>query len=195
MPLSANEQKSVLQSCINTIKSQSNLMKHDLNDNKLLPALKHCSNFLSELRTNSLTPKQYYEIYMLVFDSLETLSTYLLNTHTARQKAKKNNKENSGSAFLADLYEIVQYSGNIIPRLYMMIVIGTTYMSIEGAPTKDLMKDMIEMCHGVQHPIRGLFLRYYLSQRTKNLLPFGNQADFQETVDFLIANFIEMNKL
>lgn len=170
-------------------------MKHDLNDNKLLPALKHCSNFLSELRTNSLTPKQYYEIYMLVFDSLETLSTYLLNTHTARQKAKKNNKENSGSAFLADLYEIVQYSGNIIPRLYMMIVIGTTYMSIEGAPTKDLMKDMIEMCHGVQHPIRGLFLRYYLSQRTKNLLPFGNQADFQETVDFLIANFIEMNKL
>lgn len=195
MPLSANEQKSVLQSCINTIKSQSNLMKHDLNDNKLLPALKHCSNFLSELRTNSLTPKQYYEIYMLVFDSLETLSTYLLNTHTARQKAKKNNKENSGSAFLADLYEIVQYSGNIIPRLYMMIVIGTTYMSIEGAPTKDLMKDMIEMCHGVQHPIRGLFLRYYLSQRTKNLLPFGNKADFQETVDFLIANFIEMNKL
>ncbi|RCK54622.1 Vacuolar protein sorting-associated protein 35 [Candida viswanathii] len=195
MPLSANEQKTILQSCINNIKSQSNLMKHDLNDNKLLPALKHCSNFLSELRTNSLAPKQYYEIYMLVFDSLETLSAYLLNTHTARQNAKKNNKENNGSAFLADLYEIVQYSGNIIPRLYMMIVIGTTYMSIEGAPTKDLMKDMIEMCHGVQHPIRGLFLRYYLSQRTKNLLPFGNQADFQETVDFLIANFIEMNKL
>ena len=51
-----------------------------------------------------------------------------------------------------------------------MIVIGTTYMSIEGAPTKDLMKDMIEMCHGVQHPIRGLFLRYYLSQRTKEFV-------------------------
>lgn len=209
MQLSAGEQNSILQSCIANINQQSNLMKHDLNENKLLPALKHCSNFLNELRTNSLSPKQYYEIYMLVFDSLETLSTYLLNSHTARQKSKnreakgndtiKNGKpENDGegtSAFLADLYEIVQYSGNIVPRLYMMIVIGTTYMSIEGSPKKDLMKDMIEMCHGVQHPIRGLFLRYYLSQRTKNLLPFQNQIDFEETVEFLIKNFIEMNKL
>ncbi|KAL6452221.1 LOW QUALITY PROTEIN: vps35 Vacuolar protein sorting-associated protein 35 [Candida maltosa Xu316] len=198
MPLSTNDKKAILQSCINNITHQSNMMKNDLNENKLLPALKHCSNFLNELRTNSLTPKQYYEIYMLVFDSLEILSSYLLSTYKSKQKApsRKSNTSNTNSnGFLADLYEIVQYSGNIIPRLYMMIVIGTTYMSIEGAPTKDLMKDMIEMCHGVQHPIRGLFLRYYLSQRTKNLLPFGNQLDFQETVDFLISNFIEMNKL
>ena len=48
----------------------------------------------------------------------------------------------------------------------MMIVIGTTYMSIEGSPKKDLMKDMIEMCHGVQHPIRGLFYGIiYLNER------------------------------
>ena len=88
MQLSAGEQNSILQSCIANINQQSNLMKHDLNENKLLPALKHCSNFLNELRTNSLSPKQYYEIYMLVFDSLETLSTYLLNSHTARQSRR-----------------------------------------------------------------------------------------------------------
>ncbi|CAI5756482.1 unnamed protein product [Candida verbasci] len=186
MQLSNNERKQILQTCINNIKHQSNLMKSNLNDNKLLQALKHCSNFLNELRSNNLTPKQYYEIYMLVFDSLGILSSYLIGGSNSKQ---------SNSVFLADLYEIVQYSGNIIPRLYMMINIGTTYMAIEGAPTKDLMKDMIEMCHGVQHPIRGLFLRYYLSQRTKNLLPFDNESDLNDSVEFLISNFIEMNKL
>jgi len=29
----------------------------------------------------------------------------------------------------------------------------------------------VEMCRGVQHPIRGLFLRSYLSQVSKDKLP------------------------
>ena len=29
----------------------------------------------------------------------------------------------------------------------------------------------VEMARGVQHPVRGLFLRTYLSQVSKNLLP------------------------
>jgi len=30
---------------------------------------------------------------------------------------------------------------------------------------------MVEMCRGVQHPLRGLFLRNYLLQCTRNILP------------------------
>ncbi|ODV76616.1 vacuolar protein sorting-associated protein 35 [Suhomyces tanzawaensis NRRL Y-17324] len=176
-----------LQSSINTINQQSGLMKQNLNDNNLLQALKHCLNFLNELRINKLSPKQYYEIYMMVFDSLEVLLNHLAQT---TQKKKKKD-----TPYLADLYELVQYSGNIIPRLYMMIMVGTTYMATPGAPTKEIMKDMIEMCRGVQHPIRGLFLRYYLSQRIKDLLPLDNEEDFNETVHFLVSNFIEMTKL
>ncbi|KAK6465297.1 vacuolar protein sorting-associated protein 35 [Scheffersomyces coipomensis] len=207
---SISEQKAILQGCLNNINHQSNLMKQCLNENNLLQGLKHCSNFLNELRTNQLSPKQYYEMYILIFDSLESLSNHLLTSHNSKvQKLKKRQQQqqqkepgsvntsfdNTTSPFLSDLYELVQYSGNIIPRLYMMIVIGTTYMATSEAPTKEIMKDMIEMCHGVQHPIRGLFLRYYLSQRTKHLLPFSNSIDFNETIEFLIANFIEMNKL
>ena len=29
---------------------------------------------------------------------------------------------------------------------------------------KDILKDLVEMCRGVQHPLRGLFLRNYLLQ-------------------------------
>lgn len=164
-------------------------MKESLAEGHLLKALKHCSNFLNELRTSQLTPKEYYELYIAVYDSLQSLSAYLLQSYKLKQLKNKD------APFLTDLYELVQYSGNIVPRLYMMIVIGTTYMSTNNAETKEIMKDMIEMCRGVQHPIRGLFLRNYLSQRSKDYFPLSTREDFNETVDFLITNFIEMNKL
>lgn len=40
-------------------------------------------------------------------------------------------------------------------RLDLMITVGTVYMSIPGAPIKEIMKDMMEMTRGVQHPTRG----------------------------------------
>lgn len=179
----------VLSGCLANIAQQSHAMKNCLAENNLLQALKHCSNFLSELRTNQLSPKQYYEMYIVVFDLLEQLLQHLQQLYVDKKR------KNADTSFLSDLYELVQYSGNIIPRLYMMVAIGTTYMTTENSPKKEIMKDMIEMCRGVQHPIRGLFLRYYLSQRIRNLLPLDSRDDFDETVDFLVLNFIEMNKL
>lgn len=122
---------------------------------------------------------------MAVFDALRYLSSYLKDSHPVNH--------------LADLYELVQYAGNIIPRLYLMITVGTVYMSIEGAPVKEIMKDMMEMSRGVQHPIRGLFLRYYLSGQARDNLPMGNgdgpEGNLQDSISFTLTNFVEMNKL
>ena len=145
----------------------------------------HSSTLVSELRTSSLGPKQYYELYMSVFDALRYLSVHLRENHPVNH--------------LADLYELVQYAGNIIPRLYLMITVGTAYMSIEGAPVKELMKDMMDMSRGVQHPIRGLFLRYYLSGQARDYLPTGDsdgpEGNLHDSINFILTNFIEMNKL
>lgn len=54
-----------------------------------------------------------------------------------------------------------------------MITVGSVYMSIPDAPIQEIMKDMMEMSRGVLHPIRGLFLRHYLSQQTRDHLPIG----------------------
>ncbi|CAN3367307.1 hypothetical protein DICA3_F09098 [Diutina catenulata] len=160
-------------------------MQQCLASNNVMQALKHVSNLVNELRTSALAPKSYYEVYMAVFDALEILGSYLLAQQ--QQHPKK--------PLLDQLYELVQYAANIVPRLYMMVAVGTTYMRVEGAPITDLMKDLIEMCKGVQHPTRGLFLRYYLGQRTKNWLPVATEPEFRATIEFLVANFIEMNKL
>lgn len=67
----------------------------------------------------------------------------------------------------------LRYAGNIVPRLYLMITVGSVYMAVPDAPVKEIMKDMLEMSRGVQHPTRGLFLRHYLSGQTRDCLPMG----------------------
>jgi vacuolar protein sorting-associated protein 35 len=115
---------------------------------------------------------------MAVFDALRHLSNYLAEAHT------------SGKHHLADLYELVQYAGNIIPRLYLMITVGSVYMSMPDAPVKEIMKDMMEMSRGVLHPIRGLFLRHYLSGQTRSCLPIGDDpGSVRPTYSEQVAKF------
>lgn len=122
---------------------------------------------------------------MSVFDAMRYLSVHLRENHPVNH--------------LADLYELVQYAGNIVPRLYLMVTVGTAYMAIEDAPVKELMKDMMDMSRGVQHPIRGLFLRYYLSGQARDHLPTtdsdGAQGNLGDSINFILTNFVEMNKL
>lgn len=105
-----------------------------------MEALKHASTMICELRTSLLSPKNYYELCtsppltlpqglfsafanapvssthsfihhfgfatdMQAFDQLRHLEAFLSEE---RQSGKK----------LSELYEIVQYAGNILPRLY-----------------------------------------------------------------------------
>ncbi|XP_071743652.1 vacuolar protein sorting-associated protein 35 isoform X2 [Lepeophtheirus salmonis] len=57
------------------------------------------------------------------------------------------------------------------------------------------------MCRGVQHPLRGLFLRNYLLQCTRNILPDcieeeeEGEGTVEDSIDFIQLNFAEMNKL
>ncbi|KAI0005311.1 vacuolar protein sorting-associated protein 35 [Russula compacta] len=181
------EEAKLLGEALSTVKIQVQQMKRHLELDLLMDALKSASLMLAELRTSSLSPKQYYELYMAVFDALRHLSNYLYDAHTA------------GRHHLADLYELVQYAGNIVPRLYLMITVGSVYMSVPEAPVKEIMKDMMEMSRGVLHPIRGLFLRHYLSGQTRDHLPIGSDTgpagNLQDSTSFELTNFIEMNKL
>lgn len=185
-PPAGEDQARLLEDALAVVRQQTHLMRKCLETpGKLMDALKCSSTLVSELRTSSLGPKQYYELYMAVFDALRHLSVYLRESHPVNH--------------LADLYELVQYAGNIVPRLYLMITVGTVYMAIEDAPVKEIMKDMMEMSRGVQHPIRGLFLRYYLSGQARDHLPTGNgdgpEGNLQDSISFILTNFVEMNKL
>jgi vacuolar protein sorting-associated protein 35 len=100
---------------------------------------------------------------------------------------------------MSELYELVQYAGNIVPRLYLLVTVASAYIRSKEAPVKDILRDTVEMCKGVQHPTRGLFLRNYLSEVTKDKLPDvgsdGVDGSVHDSVEFILNNFTEMNKL
>lgn len=126
---------------------------------------------------------------MAITDELRHLELYLLDEF---QKGRK----------VADLYELVQYAGNIVPRLYLLITVGLVYIKTNPSLKRDLLKDLVEMCRGVQNPLRGLFLRNYLLQCTRNVLPDVSETEsntpegnVRDSIDFVLMNFAEMNKL
>ncbi|XP_052817005.1 vacuolar protein sorting-associated protein 35-like isoform X2 [Mya arenaria] len=185
------EQEKLLEEALSIVKNQSFQMKRCLDKGKLMDGLKHASTMLGELRTSMLSPKSYYELYMSISDELRHLELYLVDEF---QKGRK----------VSDLYELVQYAGNIVPRLYLLITVGVVYIKTNELSRKDILKDLVEMCRGVQHPLRGLFLRNYLLQCTKNVLPDveveASQSEYEagtigDSIDFINLNFSEMNKL
>ncbi|KAG2214415.1 hypothetical protein INT47_000971 [Mucor saturninus] len=179
-----NEQESLyLKEILSAVSIQSRLMKQCLDKHRLMDGIKHCSNMLAELRTSALTPKPYYELYISVFDSMRYLTDYLRECHE------------TGKHHLGDLYELVQYASSIIPRLYLMITVGSIYLSVKDSPPPpDIMSDMMEMARGVQHPLRGLFLRHYLGGMTRDFLP-NDGSYLDAAIQFILTNFAEMNKL
>ncbi|KAI3762119.1 hypothetical protein L1987_52542 [Smallanthus sonchifolius] len=163
-------------------------MHRALDANNLREALKYSAQLLSELRTSRLSPHKYYELYMRAFDELRKLEMFF------------KEEERHGCSVM-DLYELVQHAGNILPRLYLLCTVGSVYIKSKEAPTKDVLKDLVEMCRGVQHPIRGLFLRSYLAQISRDKLPDigseyeGDGDTVMDAVEFVLQNFSEMNKL
>lgn len=163
-------------------------MHRSLDSNNLRDALKYSAQMLSELRTSRLSPHKYYELYMRAFDELRKLEMFF-------------KEETKRGCSVIDLYELVQHAGNILPRLYLLCTVGSVYIKSKEAPTKDILKDLVEMCRGIQHPVRGLFLRSYLSQISRDKLPDigseyeGDGDSFIDAVEFVLQNFTEMNKL
>lgn len=66
--------------------------------------LRHATAVVGELRTSSLTPKVYYELYMDVFDVLTFLEGHFSTLHRS-------------GVPLARVYEAVQLTANVLPRV------------------------------------------------------------------------------
>uniref|UniRef100_A0A183BVW0 Vacuolar protein sorting-associated protein 35 n=1 Tax=Globodera pallida TaxID=36090 RepID=A0A183BVW0_GLOPA len=204
-------QEALLDAALKVVKNESFEMKRALDRNELMEGLKHAAQMLCELRTSLLTPKFYYRLYIDVTNELQHFLIYLNDRYLGEERKYS----------VAELYETVQYTGNIIPRLYLLITVGITYIKSGESSTRDILSDLVEMCRGVQHPLRGLFLRNYLLTSTKELLPdlpstsaeksvrlsdtleneeeqslsTNKHGTVRDTIEFIMTNFAEMNKL
>jgi vacuolar protein sorting-associated protein 35 len=68
-----DEQTKLLEDSKKVVLQQAFYMKRCLDGGKLMDALKHASNFLSELRTSLLSPQAYYELCITRSDPILNL--------------------------------------------------------------------------------------------------------------------------
>lgn len=178
-----DDQDSWLNQAIKTVKRAAYYMRQAIEESNLEDALRHSAVLLGELRTSYLGPQKYFELYMNVFNELRDLEGFF--------SAKINGSEE----FARELYHKVQHAGNVVPRLYLLCTVGSCAIRSDVCDTESVLRDMEDMCKGVQHPIRGLFLRAYLVQQCRGLLPDDEGRSVDDSIRFLLENFIEMNKL
>lgn len=72
---------------------------------------------------------------MAITDELRHLEQYLLDEF---QKGRR----------VADLYELVQYAGNIVPRLYLLITVGIVYIKTNTSLKQSILRDLVEIGAG-----------------------------------------------
>ena len=148
-----------------------------------IKVLQYTSEMLAELKNPLLNPKPYYELFMNVFSQMEQVELYLTDV-------VMNEDED-----VAALYATCQSCGNILPRMMLMTTVGVVYIKSKKAPALDILTDLMEMAKGVQNPVRGLFLRHYMSTMLKKLLPDeGNdyEGSVLDSTAFIVRNFQEM---
>ena len=186
--ISEEDQERYLDRGLKKIKAQSFHIHTAIEKNNLRQCLKETYSMLSELRTSYLTPKNYYHLFTNAFDEMQNVSNFF------QEEIKRGRK-------VRDLYDSVQQAVYLVPRLYLMITAGALVMENEPSSTREIIFDLLGMVKGIQNPIRGLFVRYYLLKMIKDKLPdkdniyLKEDGNFEDTLNFLIQNMDEMNGL
>ena len=186
--MSDEDQEKILDDTLKTVKAQAFHMHNTIDKNQLRQCLKESSMMIAELKTSLLTPRNYYHLYTIVFDELQYLEQYFKEEFRRGRRVK-------------DLYDAVQQASSIIPRLYLLITVGSVYIESQQVPATEIIFDLLQMVKGVQNPLRGLFMRYYLLKMVKDKLPDkGNEYEQEnstmtDTIKFILQNLEEMNRL
>ena len=190
------EQSRLLALALKRVEEQAYYMKYVMDDsgsgrhgNVFAAVMDYAFMMLEELSTSSLIPKYYYELYLKVVDELQVLEEFFVGLcEDSLITAQK-------------LYEVVQYAPKAVPRLYLQVTAGSAYVKFsQGSAAKEVWSDLIAGIKCVQCPLRGLFLRAYLSHASKDKL-FIDVDNKEEGVlandaySFLMENFVETTKL
>ncbi|OHT15120.1 Vacuolar protein sorting-associated protein 35 containing protein [Tritrichomonas foetus] len=182
------EQEACVKEATERIQGYGFLMNRQFDEHDVEEGLKYAKLMLEEMKTNMLTPIRYNELYQLTLSHLSSLSLSFMGDERKLFSERR----------IAELYETLQYTPSIVPRLYLLFTVAPAFIKYGHARACDVMRDLIEMARGVQHPTRALFLRHYLLHIMKNDLPDSKNTeggDIEDTLHFILENFKQMNVL
>ena len=188
MSLNLEEEEKILDQKIKSVKSCIYQINNQIEKNNLRFCLKEIYNLLMELRTKDLSPKNYFQLFNQVLDEMLYVENYFKDEIRRGRKIK-------------DLYDSVQQAQTLLPRIYLLITVGSIYMENNKNSCRKIIFDLLSLVKGIQDPIRGLFTRYYLLKMIKEKLPDKNNeyeginGKFEDSLKFILQNLEEMNNL
>jgi len=162
------------------VRTSASKMQAALDQDRAEEAFHQAYSLFTQLRTTALVSRDYYELFTSVFDESRRLESWL-----ALQQ----------ETVLREWYLRVQYCYAVLPRLYLMVTVGAVCIKVGTENAAELPFDLLSMAKGVQHPLRGLFLRYYLNKSLKEAFTRPNRLSEMEPVRFFIENLGEMHQL
>ena len=98
------DQEKILDEALLIVKSQAYQMKVAIENNKLRNSLKFAKAMLDTLKSTTLSPSNYYQLFLSIFDEMQYIFNYF------REEARRGRR-------MKDLYDTVQQCENIIPPL------------------------------------------------------------------------------
>ena len=131
-----------------------------------LRVLQYTAQMLGELRTVTLTPQKYFEVYKKALDEMQHVAAFFQDEAAA------------GRLEIDQLRAAALSTEGMMPRLMLRITLASVAVKTKAVPAKDVLVDLLEMAKGVPHPTHGLFVRHYLVTTMKDRLPDrGNEYD------------------
>ena len=182
------EQEKFLDESLKVVKAQSYHIHQAIDRNNCRATLRETAHMLLELKSSLLTPSSYYQLYSVVLDEMLNVLNFF------KEEARRGRR-------MRKLYDTVQQASNIIPRLYLMIAVGSVVIEDDPKQCKEILTDLLGMIKGVQSPTRGLFTRHFFMKLIKDKLPDkGNEyetenCNVEDTINFILQNLEEMIRL
>ena len=182
------EQEKYLDESLKVVKAQGYHIHQAIDRNNCRATLRETAHMLLELKSSLLTPSSYYQLYSVILDEMLNVLNFF------KEEARRGRR-------MRKLYDIVQQASNIIPRLYLMIAVGSVVIENDPKQCKEIISDLLGMIKGVQSPTRGLFTRHFFMKLIKDKLPDkGNEyetenCNVEDSVNFILQNLEEMTRL
>ena len=183
-----DEQEKYLDESLKIVKAQSYHIHQAIERNNCRSVLKETAHMLLELKSSLLTPNSYYQLYSVCLDEMLTVLNFF------KEEARRGRR-------MKRLYNVVQQASNIIPRLYLMVAVGSVVIEDDPKQCKEIITDLLGMLKGVQSPTRGLFTRHFFMKLIKDKLPDkGNDYESEDcttedAIGFILQNLEEMARL
>ena len=175
--LSSDEQENYLIKISKAFENQSNLIKIYPSSKNFSKCLSDTAALISLLKIDYLTPSNYYFLYNDTIDILQETIEYYIRDNVSK------------GAKIKYIYESIQQSNYLIPRIYLMIICGSIYLELYPLKYREIIFELLNAVKCIQSPLRGFWIRYFLFKSLKNILPIKTgEYIYNEDYFFIYRN-------